>query len=81
MNNIVAEREAPIYGSPRVTKSLFEICRRFDLTPIPLKPKSKVPLVKWSVEGWKPAPAELETWASKPGINWGIHGEDKWLSY
>jgi len=72
MNNIVTEREALSCESPRLTESLFEICRRLDLTSIPLKTKSKVPLVRWSNESWKPTSLELETWASKTGINWGV---------
>jgi len=41
------------------------------LTPIPLKPRRKEPLVKWG-DGWKPTPEELERWAAKAGINWGV---------
>jgi len=72
MNNIVAERKASTSESPRLAESLFEICHHFALTPIPLKPKSKVPLVRWSDESWKPTSVELEAWALKPDINWGV---------
>ena len=72
MNNIVAERKASTSEAPLSAGCLFEICDRLDLTPVPLKPKSKVSLVRWSDESWKPSPVELEVWASKPGINWGV---------
>jgi len=42
-----------------------------NLTPIPLKPRSKKPLVKWGKE-WNPTLEELEVWASRPNINWGV---------
>jgi hypothetical protein len=41
------------------------------LTPIPLKPRSKEPLVKWG-NGWNPTLKELKRRARQPGINWGI---------
>jgi hypothetical protein len=48
----------------------------FGLTPIPLKPRSKEPLVKWG-DGWNPTAEELERWSSKPEINWGVRcGEE-----
>lgn len=41
------------------------------LTPIPLKPHSKKPLVKWR-NGWNPTLEDLKVWASQSGINWGL---------
>ena len=49
---------------------LLQLYQRLGLTPIPLKPRSKVPLVKWH-NGWNPPREELEAWASRPDINWG----------
>jgi hypothetical protein len=49
----------------------LQLYQRLGLTPIPLKPRSKEPLVKWG-DGWNPSPAELKQWAAKPGINWGV---------
>jgi hypothetical protein len=72
MNNIILERKASTHQAAELVGCLFRLCHCLDLTPIPLKPKSKVPLVKWSDDSWNPTLAELETGASKPGINWGI---------
>jgi len=41
------------------------------LTFIPLKPRSKEPLVKWG-NGCNPTLKELKRRARQPGINWGI---------
>ncbi len=46
------------------------------LTPIPLKPQSKEPLVKWR-NGWNPTASELRRWAAKPDINWGVRCGEK----
>jgi len=73
MENIVAQQKALSQEQDGVG-CLFELCHRLNLVPIPLKPKSKGPLVKWSAEHWQPSPAELESWASIPGINWGARG-------
>ena len=40
------------------------------LTPIPLKPHSKEPLVKWR-NGWNPTLEDLKVWASD-SVNWGV---------
>ncbi|MBE0481369.1 MAG: bifunctional DNA primase/polymerase [Dehalococcoidia bacterium] len=45
---------------------------RLGLSPIPLKPRYKVPLVKRRV-GWNPGPEEVRRRASTPGINFGVH--------
>lgn len=71
MNTIVSEAKASPQGQKAVG-CLLELCHRLNLIPIPLKPKSKIPLVRWSEKHWRPSPAELEPWASKPGINWGV---------
>ena len=71
MNNIILEQKASTHQAAELVGYLFRL-RCLDLTPIPLKPKSKVPLVKWSDDSWNLTLAELETWASKPGINWDI---------
>lgn len=66
MNNIVAQQKASTSQAAALVGCLFDVCHRLDLTPIPLKPKSKIPLVRWSDDSWKPTPVEPETWASKP---------------
>ncbi len=73
MNNIVAQIKAPSQEQEGAG-CLIELCHRLNLVPIPLKPKSKVPLVKWSAKQWQPSSAELKSWASTPGINWGVRG-------
>ena len=73
MKNIIAQQKATSPGR-KATECLLELCHRLQLVPIPLKPKSKAPLVKWSAEHWQPSPAELKSWASTPGINWGVRG-------
>ena len=72
MNNLVAQQKASTYQNQRMAGRFLELFHHLDLIPIPLKPKSKIPLVKWSDESWKPTPVELEAWASKPGVNWGV---------
>jgi len=72
MNNLVAQQKASTYQNQRMAGRFLELFHHLDLIPIPLKPKSKVPLVKWSDESWKPTPVELEAWASKLGVNWGV---------
>lgn len=47
------------------------IYHRLGLTPIPLKPHSKEPLVKWR-DGWNPTIDVLERWTAKLGVNWGV---------
>jgi len=75
METIIAEQKVSASQSvPPAVEFLLDICRRFNLVAIPLKPRSKVPLVKWSDENWKPSPVELESWALTPGINWGVRG-------
>ncbi|MFC1865709.1 CHC2 zinc finger domain-containing protein [Chloroflexota bacterium] len=54
--------------------NILEICDRYGLTPIPLKPRSKVPLVKWG-NSWRPTPQEMKIWAQKP-VNWGVRCDD-----
>ncbi len=71
MNNIVAQQKASTYQPQNMVGYPLELCHHFDLVPIPLKPKSRVLLVRWSHESWKPAPVKIEAWASKPGLNWG----------
>ena len=40
---------------------------------IPLKPKSKVPAIRWEeYQRRLPTPAELESWFTRPGFNVGI---------
>ncbi len=77
MNNIVAQQKASSFQDKQMAGCLLELCHHLDLIPIPLKPKSKVPLVKWSDESWKPSPVEIEAWASKPGLNWGVRCGEK----
>ena len=72
MNNIVAQQKASTSQDQKMAGCFLELCHHLDLIPIPLKPKSKVPLVKWSDDSRKPTPIELGTWASKPGVNWGV---------
>jgi hypothetical protein len=49
----------------------LQFYQRLGLTPIPLKPRSKEPLVKRG-DGWNPIPEELACWAAKPGLNWAV---------
>lgn len=72
MSKATAKRKESMSEIPWSVDSLFDFCDRFSLVPIPLKPGSKVPQVKWSEENWKPTPFELKAWASKLGGNWGI---------
>lgn len=53
----------------------LQLYLRLGLTPVPLKERSKEPLVKWR-NGWNPTPEELEAWASKPNINWAVRCGD-----
>lgn len=39
-------------------------CIQLGLAPIPLKPRSKEPLVKWGND-WSPVPQDLELWAAR----------------
>lgn len=55
---------------------LLQLYQRLGLTPIPLKPRSKEPLVKWG-DGWNPTSEELKAWASRPRINWGVRCGEK----
>ena len=68
MNNIVAQQKASTYQPQNMVGYPLEFCYHFDLVPIPLKPKSRIPLVRWSDDSWKPAPVEPETWSSKPVV-------------
>jgi hypothetical protein len=59
-------------GGRAVTRTdLLQLYLQLGLTPIPLKPQSKKPLVKWG-EGWKPTSGDLMRWAAKPDTNWGV---------
>lgn len=53
------------------TLAHLQLYQRLGLTPIPLKPRSKEPLVKWGTR-WNPTSEELERWAARPSINWGV---------
>ncbi len=68
MNNIVAQQKACTYQPQNMVGYPLEFCHDFDLVPIPLKPKSRVPLVRWSHESLKPAPVKIEAWVSK--LDW-----------
>jgi hypothetical protein len=46
-------------------------CQRLGLIPIPLKPCSKEPLLGWGND-WNPSIEELQHWAARAGINWGV---------
>jgi len=48
----------------------LQLYLRLGLTPVPLKWRSKKPMVKWR-NGWNPTAEDLEAWASRPDINWG----------
>jgi hypothetical protein len=41
------------------------------LTPIPLKPGNKQPLVRWGRD-WNPSWQEVKEWSNQPEINIGI---------
>lgn len=56
--------------------ALIELYQRLSLTPIPLKQRSKVPLVKWQ-DGWNPTADVLGHWLAKPGTNWGVRCGEK----
>lgn len=49
----------------------LQLYTRLGLVPIPLKPRSKVPQIRWG-DGWNPTPQDLEAWASRPNINWAV---------
>jgi hypothetical protein len=60
----------------RDTLAHLQLYLRLGLTPIPLKPRSKEPLVKWG-NGYNPSDEDLEQWATQPDFNWGIRcGEE-----
>lgn len=44
---------------------------KLGLTPVPLRPRSKTPLVKWR-NGWTPTLAHLKRFAASLGLNWGV---------
>jgi len=50
---------------------LLQLYVRLGLTPIPLKPRSKIPLVRWR-RNWNPSPSDLAPWASQADTNWGV---------
>ncbi len=50
---------------------LLHFYLRFGLIPIPLRPRSSEPLVKWR-RRWNPTHEELEAWASRSDINWAV---------
>jgi hypothetical protein len=50
---------------------LLVLCQRLGLIPIPLKPRSKEPLLRWG-NGWNPSIEELQHWAARAGINRGV---------
>ncbi len=68
MNNIVAQQMACTYQPQNMVGYSLEIYHIFDLAPIPLKPKSKVPLARWSHLYLKSAPVKIEAWVSK--LDW-----------
>ncbi len=68
MNNIVAQQMACTYQPQNMVGYSLEFYHVFDLVPIPLKPKSKVPLARWSHVNLKPAPVKIEAWVSK--LDW-----------
>ena len=50
---------------------------RLGLTVIPLRPRCKKPLVKWSASDWNPTASDIRKWANRPDINIGLRcGED-----
>lgn len=53
------------------TLACLQLYQRLGLTPVPLRPRSKEPLVRWG-DDWNPGFEQLHTWASQPGINWGV---------
>ena len=65
MNNIVAQQKACTFQPQNMVGYSLEFCHHIDLVPIPLKPKSRIPLVRWSHENLKPAPVKIEAWVSK----------------
>jgi len=69
MNNMVTKQKASTYQPQNMVGYLLELCHHFNLVPVPLKLKSKVPLVRWSHESWKPSPVEIEAWSSRVGLN------------
>ncbi|MFC2014164.1 bifunctional DNA primase/polymerase [Chloroflexota bacterium] len=72
MNNVLLQQKVSTSQDQRITAYYLELYRHLNLTPIPLKPKSKVPLVRWTDGNWNPTLAELQAWACKPNINWGV---------
>jgi len=72
MNKIIAEQKVPTSEPLPAVKYLLDMCHRFNLVPIPLKPGSKVPLVKWSADRWAAPAVELQTWSADPTINWAV---------
>ncbi len=67
MNNIVAQQMACTYQPQNMVGYSLEFYHVFDLVPIPLKIKSRIPLVRRSHESLKPAPIKIEAWVSKLG--------------
>jgi hypothetical protein len=53
-------------------RNLLELYEALGLTPIPLKCRSKKPLVKWGASDWPPPITGLRAWVSRSGINWGV---------
>ena len=49
----------------------LQLYQRLGLTRIPLKLRSKEPLVKRG-DGWNPIPEELAHWSTKLGLNWAV---------
>ena len=47
------------------------LCDYLGIMPVPLKPHSKEPLVRWG-SGWNPTRAELECWFADPAVNIGV---------
>jgi len=54
----------------RNTLTHLQLYFQLGLTPIPLKPRSKEPPVRWR-DGWSPTLEELQIWASQ-SVNWGV---------
>lgn len=65
---------------------LLQFCLRLGLTPIPLKPYSKEPLVKWG-NAWHRTHEGLEAWVSRLDINRAMccnprpEDQERWSSH
>lgn len=50
---------------------LLQLCLWLSLASILLKPCSQEPMVRWG-EGWNPTPTQLERWAARRRVKWGV---------